>query len=67
MWVRFTADFDWKPMPAVTIAYRDGMTLSVTTRCGAAAIDAGKAVRMRKRGKFSDTHQVVSENDSRPA
>lgn len=40
--VRFTADFDHKPIPAVTIAYKAGMETLVTTAC------AERAVRLRK-------------------
>lgn len=46
MKVRFTADFDWWPQgaPGTTIAYKEGMELTVTHECAAAAIAAGKAV-----------------------
>lgn len=42
-WVRFIADFDFKPKRAVTIAYRRGMVKMVTTPCANAALAAGKA------------------------
>ncbi len=42
-WVRFTADFDFKPKRAVTVAYRQGMVKMVPTPCATAAIAAGKA------------------------
>ncbi|SMQ65882.1 hypothetical protein SAMN06295905_1340 [Devosia lucknowensis] len=48
-WVRFKADFDWRPKPGVTIAYLAGMHLLVTTRCSSAAIGADKAEREPKR------------------
>jgi hypothetical protein len=48
-WVRFTADFDWKPKPQVTIAYRDGDELLVTSPCAEAAVKASKAVKIVKR------------------
>lgn len=48
-WVRFTADFDWKPQPAVTIAYRAGDEKLVTTACAAAAKAAGKGEKVAKR------------------
>lgn len=53
MRVRFTENFDWTPPeePRVQIAYRadggpkgDGVYDRVRGECGAAAIDAGKAV-----------------------
>jgi hypothetical protein len=43
--VRFTADFDWKPKPQVTQAYREGFEGMVTTPCAEAAVKAGRAVR----------------------
>ncbi|WP_235901743.1 hypothetical protein [Ochrobactrum quorumnocens] len=42
--VRFTEDFDWKPLPQVTIAYKAGWFGLVTTPCATAAIEANKAV-----------------------
>ncbi|WP_246678238.1 hypothetical protein [Mesorhizobium sp. B1-1-7] len=45
MWVRFTADFDWKPIPQSTTAYKAGMVLNVTRACADAALGAGKAVK----------------------
>lgn len=42
-WVRFTADFDFKPKKAVTIAYQSGQVKLVTSPCARAAIAAGKA------------------------
>lgn len=47
-WIRFTADFDWRPIPQKTIAYKAGMHKLVTTRCADAAIAAGKAVKQAK-------------------
>ncbi|NGO51614.1 hypothetical protein G6N73_10560 [Mesorhizobium camelthorni] len=55
-WVRFTTDFDWKPCPQVTIAYRAGQEVNVTTLCAAKAVKAAKAVRFSK-SKKSDAHQ----------
>jgi hypothetical protein len=42
--VRFTADFDYKPTKACTIAYRGGMEMVVKRDCAEQAIAAGKAV-----------------------
>ncbi len=42
--LRFTADFDYKPLPSVTIAYRAGMTCVVKRDCYDKAIAAGRAV-----------------------
>jgi hypothetical protein len=43
MWVRFLSDFDFKPKPAVTIAYPAGLVVNVTRTCAAKALAAGKA------------------------
>lgn len=59
--VHFTADFDWSPRPGVTIAYKRGHRLLVTTRCAAAAVAAGRAERIRKDDADGD------ETGSRPA
>lgn len=53
-WVRFTADFDFKPSAAVTIGYLVGMVENVPTRCATEAVAAGKAVRMKKAGKDAE-------------
>ena len=50
-WVRFLADFDFKPRPQVTIAYRRGQAANVTTPCAAQATATGKAVRIKKVSK----------------
>ncbi|EHK56821.1 hypothetical protein [Allomesorhizobium alhagi] len=52
-WVRFTADFDWKPRPQVTIAYRMGQEVNVTTLCAARAVSASMAVRIKKAKKLN--------------
>jgi len=44
-WVKFTADFDWKPTRQTTVAYRAGDEKLVTTPCAKAAVAAGKAVK----------------------
>lgn len=51
MWVRFTADFDFKPKPQVTIAYRTGDEKNVTRDCADKAVAAGKAVRLKRKAK----------------
>lgn len=65
-WVRFTADFDFKPKPTVTIAYREGHVLNVTSACAAKAIAAGKAVRMKKPSKAAAPVEV-EDDDGRTA
>lgn len=42
-WVRFTANFDWKPTLKVMYAYRAGSVHLVHSRCAEQAIRAGKA------------------------
>ena len=52
--VRFTGDFDWKPSPQVTLAFRAGQEHSVTRACATAAKAAGKAVEIRPKKKEPD-------------
>jgi hypothetical protein len=42
--VLFTADFDYKPTPSVTIAYKAGMEMTVKRECADRAVAAKKAV-----------------------
>ena len=51
MWVRFTADFNFRPNVGTTIAYKAGMLQNVTRRCAMEATLKGKAVRMTKSRK----------------
>lgn len=51
MWVRFTADFDWKPKPQVTLAFLIGQERNVTRDCAEKAVAAGKAVRINRNAK----------------
>ncbi|PRA46650.1 hypothetical protein [Brucella pituitosa] len=56
--VHFSEDFDWKPLPQVTIAYKAGWSGLVTSPCATAADQANKAVRLktpRKGEKDGDT------------
>lgn len=41
--IRFLVDWDWKPSPMATIAYRAGQTYYVTMACAEKAIALGKA------------------------
>lgn len=50
MRVRFIQDYDYKPVPQVTVAYRAGMVKTVKRECGRRAIDAGKAVELKAKG-----------------
>ncbi|MDH7792001.1 hypothetical protein [Ochrobactrum sp. AN78] len=50
--VRFTEDFDWKPLPQVTIAYKAGWFGLVTTPCATAAIEANKTVGLTTPNKY---------------
>lgn len=50
-WVRFLTDFDWKPKPQVTLAFRAGQEENVTTPCAEAAIAKGKAVKLPRKRK----------------
>jgi hypothetical protein len=60
MWVRFTADFDFKPKPQVTLAFLAGEERNVTRDCAEKAVAAGKAVRVKKAksdGEATDSRQ----------
>ncbi|UXT99916.1 hypothetical protein [Agrobacterium tumefaciens] len=41
--VRFTQDFDYRPAPSVTIAYKAEWEGTVKRECAKAAVAAGKA------------------------
>ncbi|WP_246676584.1 hypothetical protein [Mesorhizobium sp. B2-4-4] len=66
MWVKFTADYDYKPHSQATIAYKAGMVLNVTQDCQRKAIAAGKAVEMDKKSKMA-TATEKTDDDSRSA
>nr|WP_278377191.1 hypothetical protein [Brucella anthropi] len=59
-WVYFTADFDWKPNPQVTVAYREGQRLLVTTPCANAALAMSVAEKLKTPRK-SDGTQIESD------
>lgn len=42
-WVRFLSDYDWKPRPSTTVAFRSGDIKFVTRACASRALAAGKA------------------------
>ncbi|QMV00161.1 hypothetical protein GHV40_01060 [Devosia sp. D6-9] len=42
--VRFLVDWDWKPLPMSTIAYRAGQVAFVRLECAEKALNLGKAV-----------------------
>jgi len=42
-WMRFSADWDWKPRPSTTVAFRSGDIKFVTRACASRALAAGKA------------------------
>lgn len=60
MWVRFTSDFDFKPTPQATIAYKAGMVANVTRACATLAVAAGKADRLRKVGKADNPTSALT-------
>jgi hypothetical protein len=61
-WVRFKADFDWKPKLSVTIGYKAGMALNVPAAAARAAVESGKAVMMEKAHRNAEPVEV--EGDS---
>lgn len=58
MWLRFNAEFSWKPKRSVTLVYQAGDTANVVHDCAEAAIKAGAAVAMRKRSKDAEPVEV---------
>jgi hypothetical protein len=58
MRVRFTQDYDYKPVAQVTVAYLAGMVKTVKRECGRRAIEAGKAVEITRQKEENDGNQV---------
>lgn len=58
-WIRFTADFDFRPSRRLTLAYRAGMTLLVPTAAAEAAeaAGAGRRVARPNRPRAGDEHE----------
>lgn len=61
VWVRFTADMDWKPRPSVTIAYEAGMVCNVTRAAAKAAIDRRRALAMTKASRKAEPREARDE------
>jgi hypothetical protein len=59
-WVHFTADFDWKPKPQVTIAYRKGQRLLVTTPCANVAFAKRVAEKLKTPRKTDGNRSAVN-------
>lgn len=57
-WLRFTADMDFKPSAAVTLAYRTGDVANVTRACAERALSGGKAVKLEQRGRHGRPVEV---------
>jgi hypothetical protein len=51
--VRFTRDYDWKPTPHSTIAFKAGYVGTVKAECAAEAVKAGAAVHEKPATKAS--------------
>lgn len=47
-WFRFTADYDFKPRSAVTIAYKAGSTKLVSRACAAQAEALGRGTTIER-------------------
>lgn len=58
MRVRFTQDYDYKPVPQVTVAYLAGMVKTVKRDCGRRAIEAGKAVEITRQKDEHNGNEV---------
>jgi hypothetical protein len=61
MWVRFTADFDYRPSKMTTIAYKAATVLNVPRPAGDAAVAAGKAVEMRKTHRDAEPEEIAND------
>jgi len=61
MWVKFADDFDWKPKPSVTIAYRAGMILNVPIAAARAAVAANKGRMMRKTHRHAEPVEIEDD------
>lgn len=57
--VRFIADFDYKPLPSMTIAYRAGMVCVVKRECADQAIAAGKAIDFFRNKEAADGNDEI--------
>lgn len=66
-WVRFTADFDFKPKPTVTLAYLAGQVRNVPRACADLAVAKSKATRMKRPSRNSEPAEVSDDDDGRPA
>ena len=62
-WVRFTADHDFKPRPAVTLAYLAGQVRLVTTPCAQQAIALGRAEACDRPGRDQDGQDAQHRGD----
>lgn len=47
MWIRVLSDFDWKPRPAVTVAFLAGQEKNVPRACAEFALARGVAENMK--------------------
>lgn len=56
-WVKFTADFDWRPRANVVMAYRRSTVDLVTTACARAAKAKGVAVTVPKPMEGADAER----------
>lgn len=50
VWIRVTETFRWKPNYGTTIVYKPG-EYNVPRACATLAVEAGKAVRLKKTNK----------------
>ncbi len=60
--VRFLDDFDYKPTPMSTIAYKAGMEMTVKRECADEAIANGKAVEIDPPRK-AEKSTIETEDD----
>jgi hypothetical protein len=63
--IRFTADFDWKPTPRVTMAYRKGQIAFVTKACANRALELKKAEVVTLPAPPSGIEDTIKRNGRR--
>ncbi|TKT78419.1 hypothetical protein [Aquamicrobium sp. LC103] len=62
--LRFTADFDYRPTPMSTIAYKEGMELTVRRECADEAVAKGKAVEIDPPRKAAKVDEAEEDADA---
>lgn len=59
--IRFVENWDWKPSPMATIAYRAGQTYFVRLECAEKALRLGKAVAVETGGPLAGIAATIAK------